>query len=92
LIQLYSYVVEQYDDQYVIIILYQYDVNEYNAIDYQVKMDIHLLYLLFDLKNKNLYIIIHYELKNLLNHILLFDDKDEIVENFLDHVKPKKKF
>jgi len=72
--------------------LYQYDINEYNAIDYQVKMDIHLLYLLFDLKNKNLYIIIHYELKNLLNHILLFDDKDEIVGNFHDHVKPKKKF
>jgi hypothetical protein len=34
------HVVEQYDDQYVIIISYQYDINEYNAIDYRVETDI----------------------------------------------------
>ncbi len=38
--QQYLHVVEQYDDQYVIIISYQYDINEYNAIDYRVEMDI----------------------------------------------------
>jgi len=86
LIQLYSYVVELYDDQYVIVILYQYDVNEYNAIDYQVEMDIHLLCLLLNLKSKNLFVIIHYELKNLWNHMFLVDDMVEIEGNFLDHV------
>jgi hypothetical protein len=52
---LYLHVVVLYDYQYVIKHLYQNVVNVSNAIDYQVKMDIHLL----DLLKKNEYVKDH---------------------------------
>jgi len=52
---LYLHVVVLYDYQYVIKDLYQNVVNVLNAIDYQVKMDIHLL----DLLKKNEYVKDH---------------------------------